>query len=62
MPSSVELEWMLEASDHIRKEIKEGVYDDPILPDDHPGFIECLTCHVGVRADRFDCPACGRAT
>jgi hypothetical protein len=60
MPTSTELAWMLDASDHIRKERLEN--PEPVLPPDHPGFIECLTCHVGVRADLFHCPACGRET
>ena len=49
-----------EAIDYARKAAKE---DLPVeLPEDHPGFIDCKRCGVGVRADRFTCPACGADT
>lgn len=49
-----------EGIDAARKERLEC--PPPVLPADHPGFIECSRCHVGVRADRFTCPACGADT
>jgi len=62
MATSLELEWMLDASDQERQRIKDGYYDEPALPHDHPGFIDCVRCGVGVRADLFHCPACGSET
>ena len=61
MATSAENEWMLEAADLERQRRKDGYYDEPELPADHPGFIDCR-CGVGVRADLFNCPACGRET
>ena len=51
-----------EAIDYERKRRKEEGDEPPNLPDDHPGFIDCKRCSVGVRADLFTCPACGADT
>lgn len=43
--------------------MSEQKHDEPvILSEDHPGFIDCSRCHIGVRADLFTCPACGAET
>ena len=51
----------LEGADIERKRrLEEG--NEVILPDDHPGFVPCRHCKIGVRADLFKCPACGAET
>lgn len=57
MGTSHEHEWMLDASDRLRKQMREN--PEPVLPADHPGYVPCRNCGAQVRADRIGCVLCG---